>query len=160
MELINNENKSRLLYIIGQRFTLKSNNIIKIIDEPYSYKVDNIKIYIFDKDEMYNFLIWYWNNCKETFIFDFCNIKYEIPWKYFCENITDFKINYCDVDAYQKNIIENNNLVNIYDNLVNNVGLDNFIKNIIIKYYNSMDFIKNKNIIIKFSTNCGTQIYL
>jgi hypothetical protein len=137
-----------------------NNNITKINNEPYSYKIGKIKMYVFDENELFNFLTWYWYNSKESFLTDFCNINYKIPWKYFCEKIHEFKTNYPNVDTYNSNIIEQANMVEIYDGLINVVGIDNFINCLIINKYKSMDFRKTNNIIYKFATDCGTQIFL
>jgi hypothetical protein len=51
-------------------------------------------------------------------------------------------------------------MVEIYDGLINVVGIDNFINCLIINKYKSMDFRKTNNIIYKFATDCGTQIFL
>lgn len=153
----------KIFYQSNQYFPIstKINKIIKVENEPYSYWIDKTKIYIFENNDLFNFLTWYWYNYKESFIFDFCDIIYNIPWKYFCEKIPNFKEKYPTVDDYNSQLIHKKNLVEIYDNLIIIVGLDNFINDVIIKNkkYKSMEFRKINNIIYKFATDCGTQIF-
>jgi hypothetical protein len=114
--------EKKILYESNQYFpsyTDKKGKIIKIANEPYSYWIDKTKMYIFEDNELFNFLTWYWYNYTESFIFDFCNIDYEIPWKYFSKTFPNFKNNYPYVDSYNTNIIEQPNLVTIYYNLIN-----------------------------------------
>ena len=151
---------SKILNISKEYFPYKTNNnIIKINNEPYSYWIGKTKMYIFNQDELFNFLVWYWDNCRESFLVDFCNIDYDKPWKYFCEKVPGFKTNYPNVDIYNSNIIEQHNLVEIYDGLINIVGIDDFINCLIKQSIKSMGFRKTNNIIYKFATNCGTQIF-
>lgn len=145
MEFLDNKLEKKLLYLTNQYFPShinKNGKIVKILNKPYSYWIDRTKIYIFENDELFNFLTWYWYNCKETFLIDFCNIDYEIPWKYFCEKIPNFKINYPSVDSYNSDIIEKRDADEIFDELIYNVGIDDFINNVILKKnkYKSMEF--------------------
>lgn len=142
--------------------TNMNGNITKIVNEPYSYWVDETKMYIFEKDELFNFLTWYWYNNKDTFFFDLVDLDYdETVWKYFCNKIPNFKINYPTDESYYTSIIENTNGVEIFDNLINIVGLDNFINDVLIKKnnYKVLNYNITKNIIYKFATHCGTQIF-
>lgn len=161
MEFPDNNTQSKLFYASNQYFpshTIKK-NIIKINNEPYSYWIDKTKMYVFEEDKLFDFLVWYWNFDKESFLIDFCDINYSIPWKYFCDKIPDFKTNYPNVDIYNSNIIEQANMVDIYDDLINVVGLDNFINCIVIKKYKTMGIKKTNNVLYKFATDCGKQIF-
>ena len=156
--------EKKVLYESNQYFpshTNKKGNIIKIANEPYSYWIDKTKMYIFEDNELFNFLTWYWYNYTESFIFDFCNIDYEIPWKYFSDIVTNFKYNYPNLESYNTNIIQQPNLVSIYNNLINVNGINDFINNVIFKNnnYKLMDFKKINNVIYKFATDSGTQIF-
>jgi hypothetical protein len=161
MKFPDNNTRSKLFYVSNQYFPSHTiqKNIIKINNEPYSYWIDKTKMYVFCENELFDFLVWYWNFCKESFLVDFCNINYSIPWKYFCNKITDFKTNYPNVDTYNSNIIEKDNLVEIYNDLINVVGLDNFINSIVIHKYKLMSIKKTNNVLYKFATDCGKQIF-
>lgn len=164
MSYLNKKIENKILYESYERFptnTNKNGTITKIVNEPYSYWVDKTKMYIFENDKLFEFLTWYWHNYKESFLIDFCDIEYEIPWKYFCKQIPNFKEKYLTVEQYDSNIIQQTYLIEIYDKLVNVVGLDNFINDVILSKnkYKSMGFKKTNNVIYKFATNCGTQIF-
>lgn len=141
---------------------LHKNNIAKINNEPYSYWIGNVKMYVFDKNDINSFIIWYWYNVRNSFVVDFCNINYNISYKYFCDKIPNFKINYPTVDEYNKNIIENIEYMNKFEELINTSGgINNFITDVIIfkNRYKTMGIKKTKNIKYLFATDCGTQIF-
>lgn len=153
-----------ILFQTSQLFpvnTSEKGKITKIEGEAYSYWVDSTKVYIFEINEVHNFLTWYWNNCKETFIFDICtNIDNKIPWKYFCKTVSNFINNYPTVESYA-NVVEQKDLIVIFENLINVNGIDDFINNFILtkKYNKLMDFKKTNNTIYKFARNSGSQIF-
>jgi hypothetical protein len=141
--------------------TSEKGQITKVEDEAYSYWVDGTKVYIFEMNEVHNFLTWYWNNCKETFIFDICtNIDNKVHWKYFCKTVSNFINTYPSIETYNTEVIEHKDLIPIFENLINVNGIDDFITNFISTKNNKlMDFKKTNNTIYKFATNVGSQIF-
>ena len=163
MEHFNGKINSQLLKESSKYFTPSyiNKNIAKINDEPYSYWIGSTKMYVFYEDDIIPFMIWYWYNVKDSFILDICNINYDILYKYFCDKISNFKINYPTVDEYNKNIIENPECTNKFEELITvSGGIDNFITDVIIfkNRYKTMGVKKINNVKFLFATNCGTQI--
>jgi hypothetical protein len=161
MEHFNKKINSHLLKECREYYPYNNNNITKINDEPYSYWIGSVKMYVFDEGEIIAFMSWYWYNKRDSFFFDICNINYEIPYKYFCDKIPDFKINYPTVDEYSNNIIENPECMNIYEEIISvSGGIDNFITNVIIfkNRYKKIGIKKTNNIKYFFATDCGTKI--
>ncbi len=154
--------QSKLLFVSKDCFPSKNNNVIKIDNdnEPYSYHVAKTKMYVFDQNDLGNFLLWYWHNDKESFLVDLSNIDYEKHWQYFSGNNQDFNIIYPDADTFNSNVIENPNMVQIYDNLITVNGIDHFINQVVIPNYKMIDIKKINNTYYKFATNCGTQIFM
>lgn len=145
--------QSKLLYKSKQYFITTNNNITKINNEQYSYLAGNIKIYVFDKDELFNFLSWYWYNYRNEFLFDSCNIDYHVHWKYFNQKNQNFIDQYPSVEIFQKNVIEKNNMVELFENLINICGINNFLNDVIIPKYKIFDIKKIENTFYKFATN-------
>ena len=159
MEQFNGKINSQLLKESRKYFTPSyiNNNIVKINDEPYSYWIGATKMYVFDENDIIPFMIWYWCNVRDSFVLDICNIDNYIPYKYFCDKIINFKINYPTVDEYNKNIIENPECMNKFEELISvSGGIDNFIINVIIfkNRYKTIGIKKTNNIKYLFSTNC------
>lgn len=154
-----------ILYQTSKIFPVNTSDkgqIIKIENDPYSFWADNTKMYIFEINEVHNFLTWYWHNYKETFIFDICaNVNNKIAWQYFCKTDSNFIHTYPSVDTYNTEVIEHKDLISIFENLINVNGIDDFVTNFILtKNYNRMmDFKKTNNTIYKFATNSGSQIF-
>ncbi len=162
MNQLANDVQTKLLYVSKDCFPNNVNNIVmKIINEPYSYQISKTKMYVFDINDLLNFLIWYWHNQKETFLFDMSSI-YKKQWKYFYDNNVGgvFKDLYPDADTFNSNVIENVNMVQIYENLIGFNGINDFINELVIPNYKSMDIKKYSNTYYKFATNCGTQILI
>ncbi len=161
MNQLANDVQTKLLYVSKNYFGNGNNIVAKIINEPYSYQISKTKMYVFDQNNLFNFLIWYWHNQKETFLFDLSEI-YKKQWKYFYDNDVDgvFKNLYPDANTFNSNVIENVNIVQIYDNLIAVNGINNFINELVIINYKSMDIQKYSNTYYKFATNCGIQIIL
>jgi hypothetical protein len=164
MEQFNKKINSQLLKVSQQYFTpsyIHKDNITKIDDELYSYWIGAAKMYVFDENDIIPFMIWYWHNVKDSFVVDICNINYDIQYKYFCDKIPNFKIIYPTVDEYNKNIIENSECINKFEEIINDSGgIYNFITDVIIfkNRYKTMGIKKTNNINYLFATNCGTQI--
>lgn len=161
MNQLDRQLKSKLIHVSKQYFPVNTNNnVIKINHEPYSYCISITKMYVFDQNDLVNFLIWYWNNYRESFLFDVYHISHKIQWKYFCDYNPGFIDLYPDTDTFRSNVFEQNDLVNIYSNLINVNGFNHFINNVVINNYKSMDIKKNYNKLYKFATDCGTQIFI
>lgn len=164
MELFNEKINSQLLKESRKYFTpsyINKNNISKINDEPYSYWIGAVKMYVFDENDIIPFMIWYWYNNINSFVVDICNINYDIPYKYFYDKILNFKLNYPTVDEYNKNIIENPECINKFEELISlSGGINNFITNVLVfkNRYKTIGIKKTNNINYLFATNCGTQI--
>lgn len=164
MEQIDKKIFSHLLQVSGKYFIPShkyENNITKITEEPYSYWIGSTKMYVFNQNDIITFLIWYWHTYRDSFIVDICNIKYDIHYKYFCDKIPNFKINYPTVNEYGKNIIENSNCMDIFEEIINvSGGIDNFITDVIIpkNRYKKMGIRKTNDINFFFAHNCETQI--
>jgi hypothetical protein len=152
--------QTKLLFESKERFFSSNNNVIKIDNEPYSYYVAKTKMYVFDQNDLFDFLVWYWNNQKESFLVDLSDIDYEKPWKYFSNNNNGFVNLYPDADTFNSNVIENPNMVQIYDNLIAVNGIDDFINQVVLNKYKLMGIKKINNTYYKFATNCGTQIFM
>jgi len=164
MELFNKKINSQLLKESRKYFIpsyINKNNITKINNEPYSYWIGSVKMYVFDESDIITFMNWYWHNIRDSFIFDICNIDYDILYKYFCDKIPNFKINYSTIDEYKINIIENQECMNIFEEIINvSGGIENFITNVIISKnrYKTIGIKKIYNINYLYATDCGTQI--
>ena len=138
-----------------------NNTFKKIENEPYSYQISKCKVYVFENTELMSFLDWYWVNQKESFLYDICAyIDIDLQWKYFKDRIPGFINDYPNSDFFEKNIIEPANMVELYENLININGINDFLNNLIIKKYKQIQIKKLNNIYYKFATNCLEQIFL
>ncbi len=154
MNQLDKQLQTKLLYISNQYFSSNGNiDFIKIADEPYTYKISRTKMYVFNENELLDFLMWYWFNEQESFIFDSINIDYKKHWKYFSDNNPGFRNLYPDADTFNSNVIEQPNAFNTYNNLININGINHFINHVIIDKYKLMDIKKNKNVYYKFAKN-------
>ncbi len=159
MNQLANDVQTKLLLVSKDYFPSNVNNVVQIANEPYSYQISKTKMYVFDLNDLSNFLTWYWNNHQESFLFDLSEI-YEKQWKYFYNTDNLFKNVYPDADTFNSNVIENANMVHIYDNIIAVNGINNFINQFVIPNYKSMDIKKYHNTYYKFAKNCGTQIFI
>lgn len=159
MNQLANNVQTKLLLVSKDYFPSNVNNVVQIANEPYSYQISKTKMYVFDLNDLSNFLTWYWNNHQESFLFDLSEI-YEKQWKYFYNTDNLFKNVYPDADTFNSNVIENANMVHIYDNIIAVNGINNFINQFVIPNYKSMDIKKYHNTYYKFAKNCGTQIFI
>ncbi len=159
MNQLANNVQTKLLLVSKDYFPSNVNNVVQIANEPYSYQISKTKMYVFDLNDLSNFLTWYWNNHQESFLFDLSEI-YHKQWKYFYNTDNLFKNAYPDADTFYSNVIENANMVHIYDNIIAVNGINNFINQFVIPNYKSMDIKKYHNTYYKFAKNCGTQIFI
>ena len=71
----------KILYLKNQYFPSNDKTIYEINNEPFSYKISNTKMYIFEKSELNNFLLWYYESDVNEFIIDICSYTSKIIWK-------------------------------------------------------------------------------
>ncbi len=159
MNQLDSSIKTKLLFESKERFSSNADNtVLQIDNEPYSFRISKTKMYVFDQDDLIDFLAWYWFNEKESFLVDLSDIDHKTQWKYFCDNNPGFIHLYPNPDSFTTNVYENVNLVNIYDNLVMVNGINHFINHVVLNKYKRMGIKKLNNIYYKFATNCGRQI--
>jgi len=161
---MNSRDLKKILYLSKNVFSSNSNDIEKINEEPHSYKIGNTKMYIFEKKDLMDFLLWYYDNYREEFLLDllFNNKNIKIVWKYFTANINGFTDNYPNVEIFENNIIRSNNMTNIIHNLIESVGIIKIINDVIIFKNRQLSigirFIRNT--MYKFATDKLIQIFL
>lgn len=149
MEVINRSTHLKLLKKTQQWFAWPDDlsHDYKVANEPYSYWIGATKMYVFDETETVPFLMWRWQNEKNSFILDiFLNDFENSIYKYFCENMDDFKTNYPLADDFTKNIIETPQMNVLFEGLVcMSGGIERFIAEVIVKHINKLVY-KIKNI--------------
>lgn len=150
-------NVKDLRFLANDYFPSYSNGtIVKIQNEQFSYMVGRVKAYAINDYEINDFLMWYWNNKKEHFITDIIlNTSYNNQWKYFSKKINDFNTIYQNPVSFNTNLIENNNGIEMYENLINVVGINNFINEFIQNKYKIIGLHKRKNCYFKFAYENG-----
>lgn len=152
----------KILYLKNQYFPSNDKTIYEINNEPFSYKISNTKMYIFEKSELNNFLLWYYESDVNEFIIDICSYNSKIIWKYFIKNIDGFINDYKDFETFEKEIIENKNMTEIIKKYFEIRGINHFINNInISKNINKeFEFKCFENTIYKFATKNLSQIFM
>ncbi len=130
-------------------FAIKMNKEINKIDnEPYLYSVGKIQIYIFNDFEINNFLEWY--IFQEEFLLDFNGIGETKICNYFSNKIQNYKTLYPDYNQ----LFFNNGILH---NIINEIGINNFINELIIPNRKTVLIYNRKNIIFKYKTIDGKQ---
>ena len=152
----------KILYLKNQYFPSNDKTIYEINNEPFRYKISNTKMYIFEKSELNNFLLWYYESDVNEFIIDICSYNSKIIWKYFIKNIDGFINDYKDFETFEKEIIENKNMTEIIKKYFEIRGINHFINNInISKNINKeFEFKCFGNTIYKFATKNLSQIFM
>jgi hypothetical protein len=89
-------NDEKLMKLLSKKafdlHVIRDNNAVatKRSDEPYSYWVNDVKMYGFKLDELLEFLIWHFEHYPDSVVYDFIELDINQIWKYFCTKIPGF----------------------------------------------------------------------
>lgn len=106
--------------------TYKENPIEKIGTDPYSYWIGCTKVFVFEPDELFNFLIWYYENYKESFLMELLYLQKRDIYNYFRQHNEGFRSEFPRLESFDS-IYQHDNYTNVMEELIFEQGHGLFI---------------------------------
>ncbi len=139
----------------------KENPIEKIESEPYSYWIGCTKVFIFEPGELFNFLIWYYENYKESFLMELLYLQKRDIYNYFRHHNDGFRSEFPRIENFD-NIYQHDNYINVMEQLIYEQGHGPFITKILMNEsrYGSIEIKKlNEHVMYKYCRIDGDYVY-